>query len=281
MWDQLHRFMFEGLSVRGVFVRLDASLARNLRSHAYPVPMQRLLGEATTAVSLLATTVKIKGRISLQFQSDGPVRLLLAESTDDLGLRSVAQWQGEIPEADFSALMAGGRMALSLLPEQGQQYQGVVPLDGVHLSSCLEHYFQQSEQLATRMLLFVDGERSAGLMIQAMPGLQQQEDFQRMAVLAETLTAEEAMQLPVETLLHRLYHEEPVRLFAPQALRFHCRCSAERCRDTLMTLPVADLQEMLESDGAAAISCDFCGEDYRFDSAALQALIEEKLQQQH
>ena len=281
MWDQLHRFVFDGLSVRGVFVRLDASLARNLRSHPYPPPLQRLLAEATTAVSLLATTVKIKGRISLQFQSDGPVRLLLAESTDELGLRSVGQWQGDIPEGDFSALMAGGRMALSLLPDQGQQYQGVVPLDGETLADCLEHYFQQSEQLATRILLFNEDERSAGLMIQAMPGLRQHEDFRRIALLADTLKTDEAMNLPVETVLHRLYHEEQVRLFPSQAVSFHCRCSRERCRDSLLTLPVGDLQEMRAEEGETTITCDFCSERYHFDDQALELLIQEKQQQTH
>jgi molecular chaperone Hsp33 len=279
-WDQLHRFIFEDLSVRGALVRLDGSLQRNLRSHDYPAPIAGLLADATTAVALLATTVKLKGRLALQLQGSGPVKLLLAESTDDLGLRSLAQWRessgtetsSDFAELSFSELVRGGQLALSLIPEQGQNYQGVVPLDGDNIAACLEHYFQQSEQLATRVLLWQDGERSVGLLIQALPGLSQQDDFDRIRLLAETLKAEEAFHLPIETLLHRLYHEENLRLFEPRPIRFQCRCSRERCADTLRTLTPDDIRELLHADGSISVSCDFCNETYHFDAIDAAAL---------
>ena len=281
MYDQIHRFLFDELSVRGAIVRLDEALARNLRSQDYPAPIARLLTDATTAVGLLTTTVKIKGRIGLQFQSQGPIRLLLAECTDDLGVRSVAQYATEVQEGDFSALMAQGMMALSLIPEQGQQYQGVVPMDGDNLAACIEHYFQQSEQLATRIFLFSREQRSVGLMIQALPGLSQHEDFHRIVTLAQTLTADEAFELPVETMLHRLYHEEQVRLFEPAAVRFQCRCSKERCQSSLRTLAIAELEDMLATDQGANMTCDFCSETYRFNAADIQQLLQEKQSQTH
>lgn len=279
-WDQLHRFIFDDLSVRGCIVRLDRTLHRNLTAHPYPDPVAKLLAEATTAIALLATTVKLKGRLALQLQTGGPVKLLLAESTGDpdytgLGIRSLAQWrqpeQGELPTG-FAELVRNGQLALSLLPEQGPQYQGVVPLDGGDIAGCLEHYFQQSEQLATRVLLWHEAGRSVGMLIQALPGMSQQDDFNRIRLLAETLKAEEAFHLPVETLLHRLYHEENLRLFEPQPVRFQCRCSRERCADTLRTLEPEDIKELLTADGSISVTCDFCNEVYRFDAIDAAAL---------
>lgn len=278
LWDQLHPFIFEDLSVRGVFVRLDRALHRNLSSHPYPAPVATVLADATTAIALLATTVKLKGRVALQLQGNGPVKLLLAESTDDLGLRSLAQFRdgADAPDAGFAELVRGGQLALSLIPEQGQPYQGVVPLDGANIAGCLEHYFHQSEQLATRVLLWQEPGtttgRSVGLLIQALPGLSQQDDFNRIALLAETLKVEEVFHLPVETLLHRLYHEDNLRLFEPRPVRFQCRCSRQRCADTLRTLEPDDIHELLQSDGAISISCDFCNENYRFDAIDVAAL---------
>ncbi|NQD35658.1 Hsp33 family molecular chaperone HslO [Permianibacter sp. IMCC34836] len=287
-WDQLHRFVFDDLAVRGTLVRLDRSLQRNLSAHAYPAPVAGLLAEATTAIALLATTVKLKGRLALQLQGSGPVKLLLAESASDPaqpgpGIRSLAQWRPSPAfEADstaapgFSDLVQGGQLALSLLPDQGQQYQGVVPLDGGSIAGCLEHYFQQSEQLATRVMIWHErsgnDSRSVGLLIQALPGLDQQEDFNRIRLLAETLKSEEAFHLPIETLLHRLYHEENVRLFESQPVRFQCRCSRERCADTLRTLEQQDIIELLQEDGAVTVTCDFCNQIYRFDAIDVAAL---------
>lgn len=278
-WDQLHRFVFDDLAVRGAFVRLDRTLHRNLSAHPYPPVIADLLADATTAIALLATTVKLKGRLALQLQGSGLVKLLLAESSHELGIRSLAQWRetlttdtetGAAP--DFAELVRGGQLALSLLPEQGQQYQGVVPLDGGNIAGCIEHYFQQSEQLATRVLLWHEAGRSVGLLVQALPGLSQQDDFTRIRLLAETLKAEEAFHLPVESLLHRLYHEETVRLFAPQPVRFQCRCSRERCADTLRTLSQDDIRDLLQTDGSIVLTCDFCNESYRFDAIDVATL---------
>jgi len=294
-WDQLHRFVFDDLAVRGVLVRLDRSLHRNLSTHAYPKPVANVLADATTAIALLATTIKLKGRLALQLQGSGAVTLLLAEASVDadrhgLGIRSLAQWREHTAVDDdhaaFADLVSGGQLALSLLPDpdplladplrSSQPYQGVVPLDGNNIAGCLEHYFQQSEQLATRVLLWHEPGgstgRSVGLMIQALPGLSQQEDFTRIRVLAETLKMEEAFHLPIETLLHRLYHEETLRLFAAQTVRFQCRCSRERCADTLRTLEAEDIVDLLQEDGAVTVTCEFCNEVYRFDPIDVAAL---------
>lgn len=273
MSDQLQRFIFENCALRGVLVHLDASLQRNLDAHVYPEPVRALLAEALAAVAILATTVKLEGRISLQLQGQGPLALLLAESTHDRGLRAIARVQdgAELPVSPvFADWAQGGIMALSMLPDSGKPYQGVVPLDGANLAECLQHYFAQSEQLRTLLRIFFDGKRAAALFVQALPDATS-EDIERIEALTATISADELFQLDNATVLHRLYHEEDLRLFEPEDLRFQCRCSREKSLATLRLLEAGELQQMLDDQGRIQVSCEFCNAEYRFDSIDIAA----------
>ncbi len=265
MWDLLHRFTFDNCEMRGVVVRLDDSVKRSLDAHAYPDSVREFLAHATAAIAMLSSTIKIKGRVSLQLKGEGHLSLLMAECTDDFGLRAIARVHEPLNETSFAELTRGGLLVLSLLPDVGTQYQGVVPLQGMHLSDCLEHYFAQSEQLATRMILAFDGQRVAGLMVQALPSAHA-EDIDRITALANTVRAEELLQLPIETLLHRLYHEEALRLYDAQVLRFQCRCSRDKMRNSLRMLERDELQQILQEQGHIAVNCEFCNVHYHFDA---------------
>lgn len=271
MSDQLHRFVFDNCEMRGVVVRLDDCIKRTLQAHTYPNVVREFLAQALTAIAMLSSTIKIKGRVSLQLKGRGSLSLLMAECSDDFGLRAIAQVQEPLVETSFKTLTDGGVLVLSLLPDSGTQYQGVVPLQGETLAHCLEHYFAQSEQLATAIHLVFDGVRAAGLMVQALPGAER-EDVDRIIALANTISRDELLDLPVETLLHRLYHEEQVRLFETQALRFQCRCSRDKMRDTLKLLEPAELQQIVQEHGAVTVSCEFCNSHYRFDAIDVAAL---------
>lgn len=271
-WDCLHRFLFEHRGVRGVMVHLDAAIRRNVSAHDYPAPVANLVAEAVTAVALLITTVKLQGRLSLQLQGAGAVPLLVAECTHDGGLRAVARWQDVPDGAVFADLVRGGTLALNLVPDDGHPYQGIVPLDGASLADCLATYFRQSEQLATHLQLLHDGQRGVGLLLQALPGENAEDAWSHLSILAATLKPEEAFALPVETVLHRLYHEEEVRLFDTQPLRFQCRCSRERSADSLRLLSADDLAHAIAEQGTLTVTCDFCNEHYRFDAVDVAAL---------
>lgn len=273
MSDQLQRFLFENCAMRGVLVHLDASLQRNLDAHVYPEAVRGLLAEALAAVAILATTVKLEGRISLQLQGAGPLALLLAESTHDRGLRAIAQVKdGAVLPAgsEFADWAKDGIMALSMLPDAGKPYQGVVPLDGQSLAQCLQHYFAQSEQLRTLLRIFFDGERAAALFVQALPDASL-EDVERIEALTATITAEELFTLENETVLHRLYHQEDLRLFEPEDLRFQCRCSREKSLSTLRLLEADEIQQMLAEHGQISVNCEFCNAHYAFDRIDIAA----------
>ena len=300
--SELHKFIFDGLPVRGHLVRLTDSwqellLRRAQAGQALPLPVRDLLGEMTVAGVLMQANISFNGALILQVFGDGPVKLAVTEVQGDLAFRSTATLVGALAEDfSFAALLnrqGGGRCSITLdLADrtQGRQpYQGVVALRDAtgaafaSLSKVLEHYMRQSEQLETRMVLAANQNVAAGLLIQRLPiegsnnlgaltgtsdGLGD-EAFNRIAHLTATLTQNELLGVDASTLLRRLFWEEPLRRFDPRALgrapRFECRCSRSRVARMLHGLGRAEIDAILAEQGRVEIGCDFCSLQYRFD----------------
>jgi molecular chaperone Hsp33 len=300
--SELHKFLFEGMPVRGLIVRLtdgwqELLRRRDLANDAFPVPVRALMGEMAAAGVLMQSNIKFNGALVLQMHGDGPVKLAVAEVQPNLAFRVTAKVTGEVaPGARLEALLnvhGQGRCAITLDPKDrfpGQQpYQGIVPLHGdrreplQQLSEVLEHYMLQSEQLDTRLVLAADDRVAAGLLIQRLPvegagnlgghrnedQIGRSEDFQRIAHLAATLTREELLNLDVDTVLRRLFWEERLLRFAPQAgesaPRFACSCSRERVGNMLRSLGREEIDGIVQEQGRVEIACDFCGTQYHFD----------------
>jgi len=264
--DALQRFLFEGTQVRGELVHLDASWRAVLSRHPYPETVRGPLGEALAATVLLTGTLKFDGALILQVQGEGPLRTLVAQATHGRTIRGLARWEGEVPAGEIEAVFGTGRLVLTLEPEGGERYQGIVPLFGANLAEALETYFRTSEQLGTRLWLAAGPQRAAGLLLQRLPGYQGgEDDWTRIATLADTLTGEELTGLPTETLLHRLFHEEDLRLFEPEPVAFRCTCSRGRIEETLRALGEEELEATLAQEGQVEVSCEFCNRIYRWD----------------
>jgi molecular chaperone Hsp33 len=301
---ELQRFMFDGLPVRGQLVRLGASWREMLARHAhqpYAPPVRSLLGEMAAAGVLMQSNIKFNGALLLQVYGDGPVKLAVAEVRSDLSFRATATVVGEVPaDARLEALLnlhGQGRCSITLDPSDrlpGQQpYQGVVPLHGdrreplQHLSQVLEHYMLQSEQLDTRLMLAADEQMAAGLLLQRMPAdgpgrvsgernedqIGRNEDFNRIAHLAATLTREELLTLDAGTLLHRLFWEERLLHYEPRRPRFACSCGRERVRNMLRGLGADEVQSIIAERGEVEVGCEFCGQRYRFDAIDAKAIF--------
>lgn len=276
--DQLQRILFDDIDVRGVLVGLEKSYQEVISRADYPEFIQKVLGEMLAAVTLLSSNLKIEGRLSLQAQGEGDIRVLMAECNHRNEIRGIARYAEDHelqPVERFDQLLVNGRMALTIEPLQGQRYQGVVPLDGASVADCIQSYFNQSEQLPTYLKLSADGERAAGMMIQVLPAAGVGDsDWEHVATLAQTLSDQELLQLENETLLYRLFHQETVRLYDPEPVSFHCECSRQRSAAALQLMTEAELQQLVEEQGGQLeISCHFCNEVYRFDSADIQALF--------
>jgi molecular chaperone Hsp33 len=309
---ELHKFIFEGLPVRGMLVRLTGAwtqiLQRREAAGGYPEPVRRLLGEMSAAAVLMQSNIKFNGALILQMQGDGPVKLAVAEVQPDLSLRATAKVVGEVADdARIEALLnvhGKGRCAITLDPtdrQPGQQpYQGVVPLNDEgneplqDLGRVLEHYMLQSEQLDTTLVLAANDQVAAGLLIQRLPmqgeanlagrSLAQDEDeigrneaYLRIAMLAATLKREELLSLGADVILHRLFWEEDLRRFPAQTgitgPRFACTCSPERVGRMLVGLGREEVDGIVAERGEVEVGCDFCGAQYRFDAVDVGKLF--------
>lgn len=224
--DQLHRYLFENYAVRGELVTVSETLEQILANHTYPQPVKTVLAELLVATSLLTATLKFAGDITVQLQGDGPLQLAVINGNNQQQLRGVARVQGEIADdADLKTMVGNGYLVITISPEEGERYQGVVGLEGDTLAACLEDYFQRSEQLPTRLIIRTgdhEGQPMAGgMLLQVMPAQDAQTaDFEHLATLTETIKAEELFTLPANDVLWRLYHEEEVTVYDPQSVEF-------------------------------------------------------------
>ena len=270
--DQLHRYLFEQFAVRGELVTVSETWKQIPENHNYPLPVKTLLGELLVATSLLTATLKFAGDITVQLQGDGPMSLAVINGNNQQQMRGVARVQGDVPEnADLKTLVGNGYLVITISPEEGERYQGVVGLEGDTLAACLEDYFMRSEQLPTRLFIRtgeVDGQPAAGgMLLQVLPAQDAQtNDFEHLATLTETIKAEELFNLSATDVLWRLYHEEEVTVYDPQAVEFKCTCSRERCAGALKTLPDEEIDSIMAEDGEIDMHCDYCGTHYVFNS---------------
>ncbi|MBW0147894.1 Hsp33 family molecular chaperone HslO [Marinobacter arenosus] len=266
--DQFQRFIFEDSQVRGAWVQLDESYQEIGSQAPYPESIRDLLGEALVASVLMSSTLKFEGTLSLQAQGEGPLRTLMAECSHDRYIRGLARFdEHAMSEEDFHNLLGEGRMAITITPNRGNRYQGVVPREENSLAGCLEEYFERSEQISTSLILFADENRAAGLLLQRLPGATDGDNdlWDRVNHLARTVEQSELLELDSETILHRLFHEETVRLFDPEAVAFRCSCSRERTLGALEAIGKDECYSILDEQGQIDMDCQFCHAHYRFD----------------
>lgn len=280
----LRRFILERHPVRGFWIRLDGAWRELMRHQRYEPAVAALLGEAVTAAVLLAATLKFHGTLTLQITGEGPVSLLVAQCTHDFSIRAVAR-AGETSagQVTFRDLVGAARLSVTIeADERASRYQGIVALDGVNLSSCIEHYFATSEQLPTRLALVADAEGTVGLLLQKLPlsnaegealGAMSHDAWEQLQSRLAQLEASLLRSGSAEEVLLRVCGEHDCRLFAAEPVRFACRCDAVRVADVLRSLGLEELQGILAEQGAVTVTCEFCGRPYRFDAIDVERLF--------
>src|SRR3984885_7618727 len=291
--DCLHRFIFEQYPIRGHLVHLDAAWRALIEHREYPAAIRNTLGETVAASLLLAATVKFEGVLSLQLQGDGPVHLLLAQCTGGLGVRGLARYRESVQADEGAAggqdrivdLIGAGNLTVTLETDGGaQRYQGIVPIADGPLAESLQVYFENSEQLPTRLWLYADAHGASGMLLQRLPfaevsgarivDLAAVDDaWRRGQLIGETLTPEELRTLADAEILHRLFNEDDVRLYEPAPVYFRCRCSRERVGGMLQSLGEAETRAVLAERGEVEVRCDFCNRAYVFDAVDVAHLF--------
>lgn len=285
--DTLHRFIFENTPVRGNIVNLTNTFQLALNKQQLPADLKCALGELMAASALLTATLKMNGSLVLQIQSKGALKLLVVECTSDFGIRATAKWNGEISdEQNLFDLIEHGQFVITLDPKDGgQTYQGIVPIEGNDISTILENYMLRSEQIDTKIWLASDGKSAAGMLLQKLPDTMNQvskseesaehdvDAWNRVGHLADTITNEELLNLDTETLLHRLFHEEDVRLFEASNTKFFCSCTRTSVANMLRMLGNEEISGILEEQGKIEVNCDFCNTHYQFDKVDAAQLM--------
>lgn len=272
--DRLYRFLIENSNVRGELVHLNATWQAVLERADYPDNVKAVLGEALAACALLAATIKFDGSLILQIRGDGPLHLLVAQTTAEGSMRAIARWNDEVPEQGLHNIFGQGQMVITIEPTDSDPYQGIIALEGEHLKDALEAYFVQSEQLNTRLWLAADTHNCGGFLLQELPSNNNDEfSWEHFNVLADTLQQKEILQLPAHDILHRLFHEEDIRLFDPEPMCFRCTCSKDRISSMLLSLGSDEVHDILEEQGKIQVDCEFCNARYEFDTIDIDALF--------
>jgi len=273
--DQCQRFLFEDHPIRGQHVSLDHSWQQIAQQGNLEGRALEILGEALVVVALLVDTLKIEGSVTLQIRGKGPLELLVVEANSSHEIRGMARQEGKIEEQmDLQQVFGSEYLVITIKTEGAEPHQGIAPLQGASLSDALENYFSTSEQLSTHFWLACDSVNASGMLIQKLPGTFKDEDaWDRVLHLTSTVTNEELQSLPLEECLHRLFHEETIRLFDPNGFKFSCTCSQDRTASMLLSLGKSEVDDILEKEGVIAVSCEFCNSNYRFDKIDIEQVF--------
>lgn len=293
MSDSLHRFQLENLHVRGEWLSLGKTWQDIQSTTDYPPAIKQVLGEALVAIGLLADSLKFDGSLVLQIHGTAPVSMLVVQATSDGSIRGMANWEGDIQRnASFKDLFqpairknnaaSQATMAISVEPNstRSERYQSLVPLESESLVGCLTQYFAQSEQLNTRLWLAVDDTTAAGLMLQSLPSEEanrsrqsESDGWEHACILADTVKKEELLELPSQDLLHRLYHEQDLRIYDAKRVRFECSCSQEKIERAIHSIGEEAAESILVEQGSITTSCDFCNTSYVLDRVDVARLF--------
>jgi molecular chaperone Hsp33 len=277
--DLLHRYLFDKLDVRGELVQIEHAYNEMIANHNYPEPVKALLGELLVATCLLTATLKFEGEIAVQLQGDGPVKYAVINGDDKQNMRGIARMQSQVSGSTVKELVGKGYMVITITPTKGERYQGIVPLEHNTLSECIESYFEQSEQLKTRLWFATDTTegkaKACGLFLQVLPVDKQKsiDDFTHLEALSDTIKREELLELDANTVLTRLYHEDNPRVFDPQAITFKCGCSRDKTIAALVNVGQQELLDDVAENGTVNISCHYCLKEYVFDEQDIKNIF--------
>ena len=275
--DYVQRFLFENLDIRGRLVCLTGAWQRMLDGRDYPQDVVALLGHTTALNVLLGANQKGAGRVTLQVQGTGPVKLLVADCTAELRIRGMAHYEREeVGQENERELLGDGRLSVTLEDlKSGKFYQSLVPLEGETLEQMFTHYLWQSDQLSAYLRLHADGGAAAGLLLEKLPGADTRDPdgWNRVTHFANTLTLAETRGVQPYDLLTRIFPEELMRVFRLYAVEYHCPYDEEKVKDMLRGLGREEVQSILAEQGEVVIRNEMCNHEYRFDAEAIAQLF--------
>lgn len=274
--DFIQNFLFKNSDVRGKVVRLHQSVQTIMEQHEYPPVIRSILGELLIAAVLLSSSLKYEGQLTLQFQSENALKLLVAKCNHRLEIRGLAQWNNsknleQIKEAFFS-----GQLVITLENSRDhQRYQSVVDINHQTIAQAIEAYFKQSEQIPTKIIIASHERNFSALLIQKMPNhnAEQVDFWQHIEILTNTLKPEELLRWDNTQLLKNLFHEEDICLFEAKSVIFKCTCNEEKAKNTLRLLGRQEALSTFSTHKVLTVTCDYCNHSIEFSQQAVEQLF--------
>jgi molecular chaperone Hsp33 len=275
--DYVQRFLFEDLDIRGRLVCLTGAWQRMLDGRDYPAEVASLLGHTTALNVLLGANQKGSGRVTLQVQGSGPVKLLVSDCTAELRIRGMAAYEKQLAQSVTERTLLGdGRLSVTLEDlKSGGLYQSLVPLEGESLEEIFVHYLAQSDQIPAFLRLLADNGALCGLLLEKLPlaDSRDPDGWNRITHLAATLRLEETRDAQPYDLLTRLFPEELMRVFRLYAVQYHCPYDEAKVKDMLLGLGRNEVESILAEQGEVVIRNEMCNHEYRFDARAIAELF--------
>ncbi len=279
MSNYVQRFLLENLDIRGAVVQLDSVWQQMIAGRNYPQPVTQLLGEMSATTLLLGNNLKQNGRLTIQLKGSGPISMLVIDCTENLHIRGMAKCVQPIETQSVPDLLGHGQLLLTLdMPSMRESYQSIVPLDGNKIAEIFEHYFKQSEQLASRLFLIATDQIIFGLFLQKLPTTDQQDPdgWARIEALATTLQEDQSIvDLTAEEILTRLFNEEAIRIFTAQTVHYGCHEDPAKIYTMLRSLGREEADSILKEFGEIIIHDDICNREYRLDALTVDAIFRE------
>ena len=274
--NRVRSFLFEQLDIRGAWVQLGPAWREMTAGRNYAEPVLELFGQLAAVTTLISANLKQAGRLTFQLRGDGEVSLLMMDCDELLRLRGMARAVPDMVAGSLPTLLGEGALTLAL-DQAGmrQPYQSHVPLQGETLAAVFEHYLAQSEQAPTRLWLVANHETAAGLFLQAMPGatLRDADGWNRVQVVADTVRADELLELGSIKLIERLFAEEDVRVYDPRPVSYHCPYDPDKIYAMLRSVGQAECETIIAEQGEIRVHDDVCNHEYVLDAAAVAALF--------
>lgn len=274
--NRVRGFLFEQLDIRGAWVQLGTAWQEMTAGRNYPEPARDLLGQLAAVTALIAANLKQAGRLTFQLRGNGDVSLLVMDCDEQLRLRGMARAEPGIAPGSLQTLLGEGALTLTLdTADMREPYQSHVPIEGDTLATAFEHYLAQSEQLPTRLWLAAGPDAAAGLFLQALPGAHARDadGWNRVQTLADTVRAEELLELGAIKLIERLFTEEDVRVYDPRPVSYFCPYDPAKIHAMLRGVGRAECEAILGEQGEIRVHDDICNHEYVLDAAAVAALF--------
>ncbi|MFZ9495705.1 MAG: Hsp33 family molecular chaperone HslO [Candidatus Methylopumilus sp.] len=283
--DTLHRFIFEDTDIRGNYVKLNHTIEEATQHQALPQNIHIALGELMIASSLLASTLKLDGSLTLQIQTNGPLKLLIAECNENLGIRGTVKWNGPIESIAPIDLIKEGHFIITLIQKNAKTpYQGIVPMEGNSISELLENYMLRSEQIQTKLWIHSQENIFHGILIQKLPFNSSAEALDHDAMTSAwediAMSADKSFktihpELEASKILQTIFSSETIRLFDPSYPNFACSCSKKSVENMLRLIGKKECESIIEEQSSITIHCDFCNECYKYSEDEVEFIFNE------